>query len=85
MDKITLLEPLSYVGPDTAGVSDTTTSLTYRGLAGTVCFDKTTGQINIDPRTANVLQLHQELQRLALNQDATERAQLLCKLAQRPY
>ena len=64
MDKITLLEPLSYVCPGTAGLSDTPTALTYRGLAGTVCFDKTTGKITVDPPTTDVLQLHLELQQL---------------------
>lgn len=85
MDKITLLEPLSYISSSAAGLIDTPTELTYRGLKGTVCFDKTTGQINIDPPSADVLQLHQELQRLVTDQDASERAQLLRKLAQRPY
>lgn len=85
MDKITLLEPLSCISPSAAGVIDTPTELTYRCLAGTVSFDKTTGQVSIDPATANVLEMHQELQRLATEQDATERAQLLRKLAQRPY
>lgn len=85
MHPLTLLEPLSYLCSLVQGFRDNPNALEYRGAAGRVRFDKTTGGITLDPADLDVLQLHRELQGLASRQDATERARLLARLAQRPY
>lgn len=86
MHPITLLEPLSYLSESpTAGFADTPQALEYHSQAGSVRFDKATGTMRLDPPTADVLALLQELQALVTDQEASERAGLLAKLARRPY
>lgn len=86
MHPLTLLEPLSLLQHAPAdGFHDRPDALVYIGAQAAVRFDKATGQVTLTPVSADLLQLHRELQTLAQTQEARERTRILSKLAQRPY
>jgi hypothetical protein len=84
MNPIVLLEPLSYLRHSPAdGFTDSPDALTYIGLGASVRFDKSTGRVTLDPPSANVLDLLQELHALAQLQHDAEKARLLDRIRQR--
>ena len=86
MHPIALLEPLTWLRHDPAkGFCASPDALVYTGQDASVRFDKSTGRVSLDPPSADVLQLLQELQALASQQEREERAGLLAKLRQRPF
>ncbi|MNP84568.1 hypothetical protein D3C76_1839260 [compost metagenome] len=48
-------------------------------------FDKASGRVSLDPPSADVLVLLQELQALATAQHDAEKNRLLARLAERPF
>ena len=86
MNAIVLLEPMTYLRHDPAlGFCDSPEAFEYKGAEGCVRFDKATGRVSLDPPSADVLVLLQELQALAMAQHDQEKARLLARLAERPF
>lgn len=81
MHPIVLLGPLSDLrhAPD-QGFSDSPDAFEYQGSCACVRFDKSTGRVTLDPPSANVQNLLQELQALAMAQHDAEKARLLARL-----
>lgn len=86
MNAIVLLEPMTYLRHDPAlGFRDSPEAFEYKGAEGCVRFDKATGRVSLDPPSADILVLLQELQALASRQHDQEKARLLSRLAERPF
>ena len=86
MNVMTLLEPLSMLRHSPAdGFCDSPEALVYNGQHAAVRFDKTTGSLSLDPPSADVLAVFQELQALASRQHDQERAAMLGRLRKRPF
>lgn len=86
MNPIILLEPLSMLRNSPAdGFRDLPDALTYQSAEGCVRFDKTSGNLTLDPPSADILVLLQELQALTIRQHDLERAAMLAKLRKRPF
>ncbi|MNC52901.1 hypothetical protein D3C76_365930 [compost metagenome] len=80
MHPIVLLGPLSDLHAPVQGFSDRPDALTYQGACASVRFDKATAAVTLDPPSANVLELLQELQALAQLQHDAEKARLLARI-----
>lgn len=81
-----LLEPMSLLRHSPAdGFEDSPKAFIYKGSSASVRFDKVTGQLSLDPPSADLLDVLQELQALACRQEAQERAAMRARLAKRPY
>lgn len=81
-----LLEPLSYLRhASDQGFSDSPQALIFKGYSAAVRFDKVSGELSLDPPSADLLGVLQELQPLASLQEREERVVMLTRLARRPF